>query len=252
MARSPSLSCAALIVDVVGSRTHRDRAGLHDRLVAAFEQTREEFPALRAPGVTAGDEFQATYARLGDAIGVAFAVRLALAPEVEVRAGLGYGEVTDLSDEAGASDGPAWWTARDAIVDVEERAARAATKHARFSYRTDDQTAPPPAAVDPALACLDQLLGPLDERSWRLLRGLVDDAPSSSWPPSSASAPPPRRNGCAATASRWPQRRSAGCARCRDARGYRRVSDLAPTLAPCLTSSCSPRSACSRPWAADR
>ena len=97
MARSPSLSCAALIVDVVGSRTHRDRAGLHDRLVAAFEQTREEFPALRAPGVTAGDEFQATYARLGDAIGVAFAVRLALAPEVEVRAGLGYGEVTDLS-----------------------------------------------------------------------------------------------------------------------------------------------------------
>lgn len=177
MARSPSLSCAALIVDVVGSRTHRDRAGLHDRLVAAFEQTREEFPALRAPGVTAGDEFQATYARLGDAIGVAFAVRLALAPEVEVRAGLGYGEVTDLSGEAGASDGPAWWAARDAIVDVEERAARAATKHARFSYRTDDQTAPPPAAVDPALACLDQLLGPLDERSWRLLRGLVDDVP---------------------------------------------------------------------------
>lgn len=175
MAQSPAR--AALVVDVVASRSHPDRAALHERLVEAFARTAADFPAERAPGVTVGDEFQATYATLGAAIGVAFAVRLELAPQVEIRAGFGYGAATALADEAGAADGPAWWAARDAIVEVEERAGRAATKHARFAYRTADETAPPPAAVDPALACLDQLLGPLDERSWRVLRGLVDDVP---------------------------------------------------------------------------
>lgn len=163
---------AALIADVVGSRGHPDRSELHERLTTAFAAPRVAGPALHGPAITVGDEFQATYPRLGDALLAAYDLRLDLLPGVDVRVGLGVGDVLTLGDEPGAQDGSAWWTARSAIEEVEARSRRAATRTARVAYATRDQDAPSADTVAAALGPLDQLIGGLDERSLRLLRGL--------------------------------------------------------------------------------
>ena len=69
--------------------------------------------------VTVGDEFQGTYATLGEAVEAALRVRLALLPEVDTRFGLGRGEVTVLDARRGIEDGPGWWAARAAIEEVD-------------------------------------------------------------------------------------------------------------------------------------
>lgn len=174
---SSARTVATLVADVVGSRAHADRRRLHRRLIRVLTDSGERHPWIHAPRVLAGDEFEATYDTVGAAIAAAAAIRLELLPDIDLRCGIGFGEVTMLDDEDNkdtAQDGPGWWSARSAIEHVEARAARAATGSARMAYRTDDDTAPPVAAVDPALSCLDALVGRLDERSLRLLRGLLD------------------------------------------------------------------------------
>lgn len=168
---------ATLIGDLVGSRLHSDRRALHRRLISVLSASGADHPWIHAPTVTTGDEFEATYATVGDAIGAAAAIRLELLPQIDLRCGIGFGAVTVLDDESAAQDGPGWWAARAAIVDVEQRAERAASRAARMAYRTEDDQAPPVPAVDPALACLDALIGRLDDRSIRLLRGLIAGRP---------------------------------------------------------------------------
>lgn len=168
---------STLIGDLVGSRSHSDRRALHRRLTTVLSDSGARHPWIHAPTITTGDEFEATYATVGAAIGAAAAIRLELLPQIDLRCGIGFGEVTVLDDQSTAQDGPGWWVARAAIVEVEERAERAASRAARMAYRTEDEQAPPVAAVDPALACLDALIGRLDDRSIRLLRGLIDGRP---------------------------------------------------------------------------
>ena len=43
----------------------------------------------------------------------------------------------------------------------------------RTAYRSEEPGAPDPASVDAALRCRDHLLGSLDERSQRILGGLM-------------------------------------------------------------------------------
>ncbi|MGB3593957.1 MAG: SatD family protein, partial [Ornithinimicrobium sp.] len=108
----------ALLGDLVGSRSSRDRQGLHDRLAHVLSDVSDTFPGPNGLAVTAGDEFQGTYASLGAALASAFAVRVRLSPAVDVRFGVGSGDVTVLDPDAGTQDGPAWWSARAAIDDV--------------------------------------------------------------------------------------------------------------------------------------
>ena len=100
-------------------------------------------------------------------------VRVDLLPEVDVRIGVGRGEVTVLDAERGLQDGPGWWSAREAVEAAEAAAERAATRWSRTAYRSAD---PDPAqdAVNAALRCRDHLVGSLSERSVRLLRGLME------------------------------------------------------------------------------
>lgn len=168
---------ATLIGDVVASRTHADRRGLHRRLTSVLTASGKQHPWIHGPTITTGDEFETTYLTVGAAIGAAVAIRLELLPEIDLRCGIGFGSVTVLDDDTAAQDGPGWWAARAAINAVESRADRAASRTARMAYRSDDDQAPPVAAVDPALACLDALIGRLDDRSIRVLRGLVAGRP---------------------------------------------------------------------------
>ncbi|KZS83497.1 SatD family protein [Mycobacterium persicum] len=163
---------ATMIGDVVGSRRAADRSALHTRTATALRQAADG--AIDAPAFTVGDEFQGSYPTVGAAIDAAMRVRLLLAPEVDVRFGIGWAAVTILDADAGIQDGPAWWAARDAIrhtADIQQRPGFALV---RTTFRAPDDARSDVAAVNAALICRDHLLGSLDERSLRIVRGLMD------------------------------------------------------------------------------
>ena len=173
MQRSP----VVVIGDVVDSRESPDRRRLHRAVEAALADTNARVAHAEPLEVTVGDEFQAVYPGLGAALEATLRTRLALRPEAETRYGVGRGATTTLDAARGIKDGPGWWAARQAIVEVEQQAERAALQHVHTAYRLaegetdEDGTA---LAVEAALQCQDHLVGSLSERSARLLRGLLD------------------------------------------------------------------------------
>lgn len=167
-------SRCTLIGDIVGSRGSVDRADLHRAVEAALRQVDDAVPSLTGLRVTVGDEFQGSYATLGEALEAGLRVRLALLPDVDTRVGIGRGSVTTLDPDRGIEDGPGWWAARSAVEAAEEAAAKPATRHVRTALRvapSEDDTAVD--AVNAALLCRDHLVGSCSERSIRLLRGLM-------------------------------------------------------------------------------
>lgn len=165
---------AALIGDIVGSRSAPDRPALHRRLVAALDDANRAFSPLVPLRVTAGDELQGCFATVGEAVAASLWLRLHLAPDVDLRHGVGWGLLLVLGERPRIEDGPAWWAARDAIESVEADAARASLRHLRTAYRrADDVEGPDPGPVNAALVCRDHMVGSLSDRSLRLLRGTL-------------------------------------------------------------------------------
>lgn len=156
---------------MVGSRRARDRSELHRAVMTALQGVAGD--AIDPPAFTVGDEFQGSYPSLGAAIDAALQVRLLLAPEIDVRFGLGWGAVTVLDATTGIQDGPAWWAARDAIGHTAETQRQAGFALVRTTFRAADETRTDVAAVNAALICRDHLIGSLDERSIRIVRGLM-------------------------------------------------------------------------------
>lgn len=162
---------ATLIGDVVRSRDSPDRRALHRTLTAALGTVADG--AIDAPAFTVGDEFQGSYLSVGAALAAAWAVRLAVAPDVDVRFGVGWGTVSMLDDATGIQDGPGWWAARAAIEWTAEAQHRPGLALARITYRNAAQTGPPAEALNAALLCRDHMFGSLDERSIHILKGLM-------------------------------------------------------------------------------
>lgn len=159
---------AAVIGDVVGSRRAPDRRALHRQLDAAL--------ATAGFAFTVGDEFQGTHPSVGAAIDAALTVRLAVAPEIDIRFGIGWGAVTVLDPDTGIQDGPGWWAAREAIEWTAAAQRQPGLALVRTAYRSARDTVGPDAdAVNAALLCRDHLLGSLDDRSLRILKGLLSD-----------------------------------------------------------------------------
>ena len=168
---------ATLIGDVVGSREYPDRRGLHQTLTTTLT-TLESVArgAVDAPALTVGDEFQGSYRTVGAAIDAALNLRLALAPTIDIRFGIGWGAVTKLDTASGIQDGPGWWAARDAIEWTATAQKQPGLAHVRTAFRSatalGDAEKRSIAAVNAALMCRDHLLGSLDDRSLRILAGL--------------------------------------------------------------------------------
>ena len=166
-------SAVALIGDLVGSRRSPDRQHLHDTVTEALARTNAQVTAIDPLVITVGDEFQALYPTLGDAVRAAYVLRLSLT-EVDVRFGLGRGEARTLDPERGIHDGSAFWNARDAIVAVEEQAEHARTRTARTAYRSTTDAPGHVDAVTVALECLDFVVGSASDISRAILGGLMD------------------------------------------------------------------------------
>ncbi|MFW5470253.1 SatD family protein [Knoellia sp. CPCC 206435] len=171
------LAPVVLIGDLVASRESPDRRRLHRVVEAALADTNARVSSVEPLEVTVGDEFQAVYPHLGAALEAALRTRLALQPETETRYGIGRGATTTLDEARGIKDGPGWWAARRAIVEVEEQAERGAMQHVHTAYRLAEGEPDPDGtalAVEAALQCQDHLVGSLSKRSARLLRGLLE------------------------------------------------------------------------------
>src|SRR5689334_4494877 len=158
-------SRATLIGDVVGSRTVADRADVHRQLNRALRDVAGA--AADPPAFTVGDEFQGAFATVGQAIAAALSIRLAVAPQIDVRFGLGWGAVTMLDEVAGIQDGPGWWAAREAIEWTASAQRQPGLALVRTSFRATDGARTDVEAINAALMCRDHLLGSLDERSTR-------------------------------------------------------------------------------------
>ena len=162
---------ATLIGDVVGSRTVADRAGAHHLLNQALREVAGD--AVDPPAFTVGDEFQGAFTSVGLAIDAALSLRLAVAPEIDVRFGIGWGAVTMLDEAAGIQDGPGWWAAREAIEWTASAQRQPGLALVRTSFRGAAKTRVDVDAINAALICRDHLLGSLDDRSTRIVKALL-------------------------------------------------------------------------------
>lgn len=164
---------ATLIGDLVDSRGAPQRRRLHEQLTGVLHDVDSRTDPVHPAWVPAGDEFQATYRSVGDAVRATVLIRLAMAP-VSLRFGIGWGGVTVLDDH-GVQDGPGWWAAREALKAVEADERKAALRTVRTAYRPASGAGGPDAdAVNAALLCQDAMLGSLDDRANRILKGLMD------------------------------------------------------------------------------
>src|SRR3954467_11520347 len=164
---------ATLIGDVVGSRTVADRAGAHRALNKALRDVAAA--AIDPPAFTVGDEFQGAFTRVGLAIDAALSLRLSIAPDTDVRFRRGWGGVTMLDESAGIQDGPGWWAAREAIEWTASAQRQPGLTLVRTSLRAAAETRTDVDAINAALICRDHLIGSLDGRSLRILKGLLSN-----------------------------------------------------------------------------
>jgi DNA-binding transcriptional LysR family regulator len=165
---------ATLIGDVVASRRAEDRAELHGRLLDLLASVNETCPPTTPLRITVGDEFQGTFATVGQALRASLRLRLGLLPDHDLRHGLGWGEVGVLQERPRVEDGPGWWAARDAIHQVQQAQEHPGSRFRRTAYcLADGATGPDPDLVSAALVLRDAAVGALSGRSVSVLRGLL-------------------------------------------------------------------------------
>lgn len=165
-------SLATVIGDVVGSRRVADRRRQHRVLADALTAVAAD--AVDPPAFTVGDEFQGSYRSVGQALDAALSVRLAVSPDIDVRFGIGWGAVMVL-DSAGIQDGPGWWAAREAIEWTAAAQRQPGLALVRTAFRAQSDSRDDVDAINAALLCRDHLLGSLDDRSLRILKGLLSN-----------------------------------------------------------------------------
>lgn len=151
-----------LIGDVVGSRRLSDRAGAQAAIGAALERVSAHVRLQQPLEATVGDELQGGFASLADATLTALLVRLELLPDVDVRCGLGMGEVTvhDPDRRPLLQDGPGWWAAREALDEL--------GRPRRSALRTW-YVGPGAGTANAFLTVRDTLVDRLNDRSRRML-----------------------------------------------------------------------------------
>lgn len=111
-----------VIADIVASREAPDRDVLQREIESAALAIEEARPRARQRWwPTAGDEFQAVYDSIEDALVATLYLQLALPEGVTCRFGLGVGDIKPVESMLADAiqDGPGWWAARDAVERAE-------------------------------------------------------------------------------------------------------------------------------------
>jgi hypothetical protein len=171
----------ALLGDVVASRRHPDPGIRRDRIAEALSLANERLETIQPLTPTIGDEFQALFPNVVSALDATLVVRLALLGEMDVRFGIGSGELFpyDVARAPFEQDGPAWWAAREAVDLVRELSQRHEQPRG-LRTRWVDAGADPPvqvAAVNAFVLCRDELVAAMDPRDAAAMLGLLADEP---------------------------------------------------------------------------
>jgi hypothetical protein len=166
----PAPRVAALIGDMIGSRLAPDRIELQRQVERVFAEVDSRFGG--APTFTIGDEFQARFPTLGDAIEASLHLHLRSRGLTELRIGIGWGElvVEDPARSPFGQDGPCWWRAREAIEAV-ERSARSRGPELRTAARTATSI---DQLLNGYLLLRDTLLGAMDDVDELITSGLLE------------------------------------------------------------------------------
>ncbi len=164
-------SVIALIVDIVGSRKAPDRKAVQQSIRQAFDVAEETYTFKRELWPTAGDEFQATFTTIADALLATAIARLSLPQDVDCRFGLGQGSTEDIDDGATGSiqDGSAWWRARAAIEESHRREQRS-DPYLRTWFVSED---PGTAIINAYLLLRDEKINSMSSRDRRLTAGTL-------------------------------------------------------------------------------
>lgn len=171
----------AVLGDVVASRRHPDPEQRRDRIAEAIAAANDRFEPIQPLTPTIGDEFQGLFADLVSALDATLMVRLTSLGEVDVRFGIGSGELFAF-DPARApfeQDGPAWWSAREAVDLVRDLPqGQERPRGVRTRWVEAESTRPfEVAAVNAFLQCRDELVAAMDPRDAAAMLGLLADEP---------------------------------------------------------------------------
>jgi hypothetical protein len=171
----------AVLGDVVASRRHPDPRERRRRVSEALALANDRFLPGQPFMPTIGDEFQGIFANVTSALEATLVVRLALLGELDVRFGVGSGELFpyDASRAPFEQDGPAWWSAREA-VDLVREVSQRQERPKGLRTRWVDAGAERPvvvAAVNAFLQCRDELVAGMDPRDAAAMLGLLAGEP---------------------------------------------------------------------------
>jgi hypothetical protein len=177
---------AAVIVDISRSRSHPDRRALQDDVVEVLRAVNGLVHPLQPLEPTVGDEFQGAYSALPDALRATLLVRLHLPEGVDLRFGIGLGQLHTVGEGPVGSvqDGSAWWSARAAIGSARDHEySKLGFVRTWFASGDGDEDGdrdapagvPADRLVNAYLLCRDQLVGAMQPRARRLLLGQLLD-----------------------------------------------------------------------------
>jgi hypothetical protein len=171
----------AVLGDVVSSRRHPDPGRRRQRVDQVLALANERVAPLQPLTPTIGDEFQGLFADLVSALDATLVIRLSLLGEVDVRFGIGSGALFayDPSRAPFEQDGPAWWSAREA-VDLVRATSQGQERPRGLRTRWIDAGGRPRfevAAINAFLQCRDELVAAMDPRDAAAMLGLLADEP---------------------------------------------------------------------------
>ncbi|MGH8951195.1 MAG: SatD family protein [Acidimicrobiia bacterium] len=165
----PTLRSAALIGDIVGSRSAPDRQRLQTDMEAVFDEVGERLG--QTPLFTIGDEFQVRYPTVAEAIEASLLLHLKTADLTSLRIGIGWGELLaeDPARKPFGEDGPCWWKARDAI-ELAESSSRGRGAQRATAIRTETSL---DTLLNDYLLLRDTVISGFDATDNRIALGLL-------------------------------------------------------------------------------
>ena len=167
--QQPKLWIAGLIGDMVGSRQAMDRAGLQRDLGEVLDEVDRLVGG--SPTFTVGDEFQARYPTVGEALEASIQLHLRSLGLIRLRIGIGWGELVaeDPDRTPFSQDGPCWWRAREAIESV-DRSTRGRAPGLRTAVRTETAL---DSMLNGYLVLRDTIIDDLDRVDAEIALGLL-------------------------------------------------------------------------------
>ena len=113
----------ALITDIVNSKLIEDRYQTQEKLSQYLDQLNEEYDSNLASGfsIALGDEFQALFSCADKLFETMMKIEVHMKP-IEFRFAIGVGDITTSirKNQSIGSDGLAWWSARDTLIELKK------------------------------------------------------------------------------------------------------------------------------------